>query len=216
MLSGELKNSRFPVQSELQRSPARRIALGRIAILIFIAAAGCNSNRKSQPIDPAAELRMSEKTLAIGSGTLTVPGGWAVEKLERYDDKGRPLTVSLVRTDKQRSRTGQRIAYLEFSSVEDRPSWRGNDDVKETSTKKHDCVNYDITSMLDASGDDTPANFTIEAYVKEGDSFWHMHIRFMTPVHPDLLEAVNYIDAIDPEAIPVSQPPKKDEGDGKL
>jgi hypothetical protein len=162
------------------------LAFWPMAILICAAAAGCNRFREPQTIDPETELTMSEKTVPIGSRTLKVPHTWTADMLARWDEKGRPLTVYVVRPN----------AHMRFEVTKE-PLWgRGNDDVRETSTKVHKHVTYKLLSTQEPSGDDTPAGFEISAYFKENDTFWCMAVRFATPVRPDLLEAVKYIDAI--------------------
>jgi hypothetical protein len=181
-------------QLRLCLAGSSKVALWPTAVLIGLAAAGCNPYRAPQTIDPETELRMSEKSIAIGSAMLRVPHGWTAETVERFDEDGQPLSVSLVRCDKR-----GRIAYMLFEVVEDRPIWRGNAEVSETSTKRHERVVYDVTDTQEPSGDDTPGHFTICAYAKADNQFWYMYVSFFTPVRPDLIDAVNYIDAIVPD-----------------
>lgn len=149
---------------------------------------GCNRYHTPQTIDPVAELRMSEKSIAIGARTLKIPRGWAVDMLARFDEKERPLTVFLERPN----------AHMRFEVVKE-PLWRGNVDVYETSTTAYRSVMYKVISTQQPSGDDTPASYMISAYVKKGSVFWCMEAVFATPVRPDLVEAIKYIDAIVPQ-----------------
>ena len=169
----------------------RHSAVWQVAILVFSAATGCNPYQTPQTIDPATELKMSDRSMAIGSATLRVPHGWTAEIVERFDEEGRPLTVSLARCDKR-----GKVADMLFEVLEDRPTWRGNVDVSETSTAGHGHVVCDVTEKESPSGDDTPGHFTVVAYVERGNRFWYMYATFLTPVRPDLLRAVGYIDAV--------------------
>ena len=171
------------------------IMLWSIAFLILTAGAGCNPYHTPQTIAPATELTMSEKSISIGPRLLKVPHGWDAESLDRFDNKGRPLTVFLARPN----------AHIRFE-VDKRPLW-GDDNVgvRETSTTGHAHVRYKIISTQEPSGDDTPAHLEISAYFKDGDMFWCMEVGFATPVSPDLLEAVKYIDAIGQEKADVPE-----------
>lgn len=180
------------MQSRSSCSLMANVFFSRLQLLILLAAAGCNPYRAPQTIAPETELKMSEESIAIRSGMLRIPKGWTMDPIEHYDDKGCPIEVHLVRSDQR----GQ-IASMLLASLNEHPAWRGNGDVHETSTRSHDRVVYGITSMRAPSWNGESGEFAIDAYAKQGpNTFWYMHLCFFTPVCPDLLEAVNYIDAV--------------------
>ena len=183
----------WQLQSRYRRKSMRNASSWHFAVLSCFLVAGCNAHRVSQDIAPGAELGMSTERIQIGPGELTVPFGWTVKERDRRDENGHPLTIWLMRSDKQ-GRYAQ--AYLRFEVVDDPPSWHGSPGVRDMSTQVHENVSFIVHSIQEPSGDDTPAHSEVSAFLERKNRFWCMYATFFTPVTPELTEAIKYIDAI--------------------
>lgn len=165
----------------------------RLSLVLFACIfTGCYESLPSVNIAAHKELSSSNKVIAICNGSLRVPDGWMVDSRERIDQDGRSSTIWLSRLVHKK-----RVAIMRFEVEDSAPAWITKSNVREASTEQHRHVLYEITSQEVATGDDTPARFELNSYMYTQGKHYCMYVTFFTNVDPELLSAIDYIDAFE-------------------
>lgn len=77
------------------------------------------------------------------------------------------------------------------------PDWVTGREAIVITTQRHKNVRYWLPPVQIPSGDDTPGHYGVLAFVETPDANWEVSVSFLRPVKPDVLEALNYIDALE-------------------